>query len=843
MKKIVLILIFFLVLLTFVSAVTDYYLGCRSDSECDPDEICAGYGDGAGNITGKCVPDPGYVECDDDWDCDLINSYNYGWLCKAGICAPLERFKGEGVEIEKCNDGKDNDNDGDADCADTDCYDSVFCYEMLCDDELDNDFDGYTDCDDSDCSIDPECRQMMTFEISKESITADDSDFIEIEVSVNDADGNPVAGENIIVWIETSDWGWQDFIGFPKPQEGTTDADGKFTSQYSADEIYEEWADGKDFKKIPATIYAKHLKSETTLSQDIEITAPTRAKIMVVEAVQSIRSEKAMLVSGKKTVVFVGIRAKDVSFFEENDSFEAYLDLEMIGSEFSPTNSFQRIPIEASQFNRIENYGGDIERRTNVDEHLDFFYFNPDDSERNKWVFYEFYVDGLDTKYNGKYDFKAKLYIEQDADLFGKETVVLSERGAIYDVFSSGFVSVKLVPIGLGLWHDDLCEYCVTSKDTSGFAEKVNQILSYIPKRIAAELGNASAKNALYEFDNCNPASFRPLGGGANFTGILDLQKLQSIINKDNSPVREVCKDGINNLFSESDWQNLASQSPIVGFDEKTGLERYLEKANDSKSFFKAVMPLAEENIYFQTSTEPFSAYINPKTNSPLMIMAALHDVEVGRRWSRSLYSPDFLFEKITGLDSADINPYKIKGFDRVIGFVPTNRSQVSDFTYFGDKDTFGYSSGVNRYAALVDLDAAGKETMVHELLHTYCAKDEYGGLGTAGYGEVVNAIVCSEGFEAINSNKGETIAGTEVTNGFWVEKRKFMGTPSSPLYSIMGESDQMGNMWITDDLYTGVGVKLRTFPYPTKSIFEYIGDYTTLTYPGKQYITGETSE
>ena len=153
------------------------------------------------------------------------------------------------------------------------------------------------------------------------------------------------------------------------------------------------------------------------------------------------------------------------------------------------------------------------------------------------------------------------------------------------------------------------------------------------------------------------------------------------------------------------------------------------------------------------------------------------------------------------------------------------------------------FISIVNRYAALVDVESAARETMTHEILHTYCAIDEYGGLGTAVKGNIITAIVCSEGFETINSNKGSTIAGTEITTGFWVEKRKFMGTPSAPKYSIMGESSQAGTMWITEDLYTGVGVKLRTFPYPTTSIFQNLSDYESLIYPAKRFITGESNE
>ena len=69
----------------------------------------------------------------------------------------------------KCSDGKDNDKDGDTDCADGDCDGDPVCAgctpnetpEMTCDDTADNDCDGDTDCDDSDCAGDPACTTCM----------------------------------------------------------------------------------------------------------------------------------------------------------------------------------------------------------------------------------------------------------------------------------------------------------------------------------------------------------------------------------------------------------------------------------------------------------------------------------------------------------------------------------------------------------------------------------------------------------------------------------------------------------------------------------------------------------
>ena len=53
-----------------------------------------------------------------------------------------------------CSDGEDNDFDGNIDCADSECYD--FCAEpentmAFCSDNIDNDLDGAVDCEDTDC--------------------------------------------------------------------------------------------------------------------------------------------------------------------------------------------------------------------------------------------------------------------------------------------------------------------------------------------------------------------------------------------------------------------------------------------------------------------------------------------------------------------------------------------------------------------------------------------------------------------------------------------------------------------------------------------------------------------
>jgi hypothetical protein len=67
---------------------------------------------------------------------------------------------------EDCKDGVDNDFDGKADCADSDCGEASGCgagteygipLTEVCDDGTDNDGDGMKDCTDPDCKSLPGC--------------------------------------------------------------------------------------------------------------------------------------------------------------------------------------------------------------------------------------------------------------------------------------------------------------------------------------------------------------------------------------------------------------------------------------------------------------------------------------------------------------------------------------------------------------------------------------------------------------------------------------------------------------------------------------------------------------
>jgi hypothetical protein len=84
--------------------------------------------------------------CDDGLDNDLNGEID----CKDTACA---QHRSCITPPEICDNGRDDDNDGWTDCQDSDC---PGCVE-ICDNGKDDDFDGKKDCQDSDC---PECVEI-----------------------------------------------------------------------------------------------------------------------------------------------------------------------------------------------------------------------------------------------------------------------------------------------------------------------------------------------------------------------------------------------------------------------------------------------------------------------------------------------------------------------------------------------------------------------------------------------------------------------------------------------------------------------------------------------------------
>jgi hypothetical protein len=68
------------------------------------------------------------------------------------------------IEELHCDDGLDDDQDGQIDCEDPDCTQRKACQESDCDDGLDNDGDELIDCEDSSCSSSVPCTELCANE-------------------------------------------------------------------------------------------------------------------------------------------------------------------------------------------------------------------------------------------------------------------------------------------------------------------------------------------------------------------------------------------------------------------------------------------------------------------------------------------------------------------------------------------------------------------------------------------------------------------------------------------------------------------------------------------------------
>jgi len=107
--------------------------------------------------------------------CTSNDACNINSDCTTGFCDTW------GTSVEVCNDGIDNDGDGQVDCADSDCANDSFCQwwnnpTEICDDGIDNDSDGQVDCADSDCATDSVCQWGNPVEICNDGID-NDGDF------------------------------------------------------------------------------------------------------------------------------------------------------------------------------------------------------------------------------------------------------------------------------------------------------------------------------------------------------------------------------------------------------------------------------------------------------------------------------------------------------------------------------------------------------------------------------------------------------------------------------------------------------------------------------------------
>jgi hypothetical protein len=108
----------------------------------------------------------GNIDCEDP-DCDGQVGGPFGEICEFG------------TELT-CNDLFDNDADGPSDCNDIDCHGLANCGGVspeICYNGIDDDLDGLEDCYDPDCDDDPSC-QILPFNVYHTSPHADNPDII-----------------------------------------------------------------------------------------------------------------------------------------------------------------------------------------------------------------------------------------------------------------------------------------------------------------------------------------------------------------------------------------------------------------------------------------------------------------------------------------------------------------------------------------------------------------------------------------------------------------------------------------------------------------------------------------
>lgn len=113
----------------------------KTVEECDVDQMCAN-----GNCTTKVECGNGVCDSGENCgNCVADCACSTGKICQNNVCvtAPAETI---------CNDGIDNDNDGNIDCFDTDCEGAAVCKKEICNNNIDDNENDLIDCKDPDCN-------------------------------------------------------------------------------------------------------------------------------------------------------------------------------------------------------------------------------------------------------------------------------------------------------------------------------------------------------------------------------------------------------------------------------------------------------------------------------------------------------------------------------------------------------------------------------------------------------------------------------------------------------------------------------------------------------------------
>jgi hypothetical protein len=133
---------------TCETAVIDGCQACETADDCNDENACTTDTCGANGTCETAVID-GCQTCTTDDDCADDDACTAN-TCGGGVC---QTASVEDCTVEVCDDGLDNDGDGDVDCADGDCAGNDLCPKLpeVCGDCTDNDGDNLIDAEDPDC--------------------------------------------------------------------------------------------------------------------------------------------------------------------------------------------------------------------------------------------------------------------------------------------------------------------------------------------------------------------------------------------------------------------------------------------------------------------------------------------------------------------------------------------------------------------------------------------------------------------------------------------------------------------------------------------------------------------
>src|SRR3989344_3670147 len=181
---------------------------CTADSECQSNNCVTVYRDLDGDGYG-CSPSTTV--------CTGLSGYS----TNGGDCGSDDNPNVNPGVAENCNNGIDDNNNGDTDCTDSACSSNPSCPESNCNNGADDNSNGATDCADSSCSSAPNCVEICNDNIDNNnngktdcydtsSCSGSPSCTISLSISPNPADASSsvtatVTG-NVIGAVTIKDW-------------------------------------------------------------------------------------------------------------------------------------------------------------------------------------------------------------------------------------------------------------------------------------------------------------------------------------------------------------------------------------------------------------------------------------------------------------------------------------------------------------------------------------------------------------------------------------------------------------------------------------------------------------